>query len=202
MDPTISIIIVAAIAVFTSVTAPLILAHRTERMHRDDQLEVYRREDKVAAAAKAAADAQLEHQVAAASAAAAQVQGVADQAAIAATRLEAAQKETIARTNEVARTAAEANDRAERKLDQIHALVNSDMTAARQSELDQVRVLARVLERIISMTGAIPDPADVEALQWARDRASELEMILADRLVQFHQMEAEQARQAAERGQQ
>jgi hypothetical protein len=123
------------------------------------------------------------------------------QAADAASKLQAAQQETIARTNEVARLAAETARNQTAKLDQIHTLVNSDMTAARQSELDQHKAMLVVLQRVVSMAyakGTDPDPADVQAIEQTRRRIDELEAILADRLIQFRQAEADIALKAPE----
>jgi polyhydroxyalkanoate synthesis regulator phasin len=192
MDPAsvLSLIVIAVAAVFTSITAPLILARRTERMHREDQLADYQRQDQVA---KVAAET--------AAAAALQVQEVATLAAEAAARLEAAQAESIRRTDEVARLTASQAVQTDRKLDaidaqakRIHTLVNSDMTAARQSELDQTRAMVAVLRRVTSLAqekGTAPDPRDMEALSTADARVGELEQILADRLHQLHQVEDE-----------
>jgi uncharacterized lipoprotein NlpE involved in copper resistance len=79
----------------------------------------------------------------------------AKQAADAATLLVQAQKDTIARTDEVARLA-EASDK--RIVDQltaideqgkkIHILVNSDMTAARTNERDSMRLLLVALRQV------------------------------------------------------
>jgi hypothetical protein len=59
VDPAVIVTLVISVAgvIFASITAPLILAHRTERMHREDMLSDYQRQDKVAAAAKAATEA-------------------------------------------------------------------------------------------------------------------------------------------------
>jgi hypothetical protein len=185
-----SLIVIAVVAVFTSITAPLILARRTERMHREDQLADYQRQDQVARVAAETAVA-----------AARQVREVASLAAEVAARLEAAQAESIRRTDEVARLTASQAVRIDGKLDaidaqakRIHTLVNSDMTAARQSELDQTRAMAAVLRRVTSLAqerGTEPDPRDVEALIAADARVGELEQILADRLHQLRQVEDE-----------
>ncbi len=189
-------------AVFASITAPLILSHRTERMHREDQLEQYRREDEVAKRAQETAASLMAQQQQSATAAATLVRQVAEQAAEAAAKLQAAQRESIKRTDEVARLAAQAAQKADAKLDQIdlqakriHTLVNSDMTAARQSELDQTREMVIVLRRVIdlaNMRKVPPDPKDVTALENAILRVTDLEGVLADRLAQMRLVEAEQ----------
>lgn len=157
------LIITILVAVFASVTAPLILAYRTERMHREDRQADYARQDEVALRAAEASAALLNEQ-----------------------RL-------------IAAGTHEANgklDKLDKQAKRIHTLVNSDMTAARQSELDQTRAMADVLRRVIAVAtaaaGQEPDPADVEALERADKRIEELQAILADRLYQAQQVEAEQ----------
>jgi hypothetical protein len=56
----ISVTLGVILALFSSITAPLILAHRTEKMHREDREAEYARQDEVqrAAEAKAAIQAQ------------------------------------------------------------------------------------------------------------------------------------------------
>lgn len=202
---TVIVVVVSVLtAVFASITAPLILSHRTERIHREDQLEQYRREDQVARRAGEASSLLLLQQKQTAQAAAELVREVADQAAEDARKLQAAQKETIRRTDEVARVAAATASEASRKLDQIdaqarriHILVNSDMTAARQSELDQTRAIAVVLRRIIALAvanpAAEPEAEDIAALKRATARITELELILADRVRQMRLVEADAA---------
>lgn len=141
----VSLIAVAVGALFSSITAPLLLARRTERQQRSDRLADYERQDEVARLAARAVAAQAYQ----------------------------------------ARLAGE-------KLDKIHTLVNSDMTAARQSELDQTRVLVAVLRRVVALSRqrGHQDLADVEALERASARAGELEAMLADRLHQLRESEA------------
>ena len=163
MDPAVIVTLVISVAgvIFASITAPLILAHRTERMHREDMLSDYQRQDKVAAAAAAAAVAAQE--------AARQAQ---EQAVSAAAKLDDLSAQT----------------------QRIHTLVNSDMTAARQEELDQAESLIVVLNRVIQLArdkGMMPDPSDIDALERTQRRRDQLELILADRLSQFHASEEE-----------
>jgi hypothetical protein len=193
MDPTIIITLSASvcIAIFSSITAPIVLSHRTERMHREDMLEQYRREDLVAKKAEAARIELANSQKA-----------IADQAAKAAHLLLNAQRESIARTDEVARLAAATAASTELKLDQldlqtkrIHTLVNSDMTAARQEQLDQTRVTVQILERVIALAvskGQVPEPQDVLDLSTAKESIANLEAILADRMEQMRKVQADQ----------
>lgn len=137
------IIALILVAIFSSVTAPLYLAHRTEKMHREDLRIQYARED------------------------------------------------------EVARLAAGSILSQNAQLERIHTLVNSDMTAARQSERDQTMAMTAVLRRVISLAqsrGQAPDVQDVEALQAAEKRVFDLDRILADRLAQMRLVNAEAAK--------
>jgi len=161
MTTLIAVALAIITSIFASVTAPLILAHRTERMHREDQLADYQRQDKVAAAAAAAAVAAQE------AARVAQAQAV---------------------------DAASKLDDLGAQTHRIHTLVNSDMTAARQEELEQAESLIVVLQRVIQLAkdkGIMPDPSDVDALERTQRRRDQLELILADRLAQFRASETE-----------
>jgi hypothetical protein len=192
--------------IFASITAPVILMLFTSRQHRQDRAADWAREDAKELARKQAAED------VAAKAAKAASDLVKSQAAIAraaeATRLQAAEAaRLLVRNNDRAAAAAEATNS---KLDQldlqtkrIHTLVNSDMTAARQSELDQTRAMTVVLRRVISLAqntpGAEPDERDVQALEAASLRIADLEAILADRMQQMRIVEA-QAAVAAQTG--
>jgi hypothetical protein len=168
----IGLIVVAVLAVFSSVTAPLILAHRTERMHREDLLEEYERQDEVAAQARAANATMLAQQQLAAEAA----------------RLrEETSHDLLRRINAQA--------------DRIHTLVNSDMTAVRQEELDQAEAMVMVLERVLGVAvskGVEVEPEDVSALEEARTHRDKLQQVLADRLQQLR--ESEESLQLTEAG--
>jgi hypothetical protein len=185
VDPAVVVTLVVSVAgvVFASITAPLILAHRTERMHREDMLSDYQRQDKVAAAAAAAADAAAE-----------QVKAVAAQAAEAASILQAAQAESIRRTDEVARLtaqqAAQANARLDdtnSKLDVIHGLVNSNMSAAMQSELDALTTSLAMMNEVVDLkrsSGSEPTAEAVISIQDTEAKIAELRATIADRLQQ------------------
>jgi hypothetical protein len=168
MDPTVVITLVVAVctAIFSSVTAPIILAQRTERMHRADQLEEYRRQDVVA-----------------------------KQAADVAARLLKAQEAEVVRTDEVARLAAKNSQQTKLKLDRIHTLVNSDMTAALQAQQDQAQIMVGTLKRVIQLAqakGEKPDPEDLRELESAQASITRLEAVLADRQAQQAKVDAEQ----------
>lgn len=150
----VSIVVLGSIAVFTAVTAPLLLTYMTSRIRAEERRLDYERQDKIAE-----------------------------------------------RVAEVARVTAESADHVTEKLNkisnqaaQIHTLVNSDMTAARQAELDATRVVLRVLKRVVRTSldkGVRPDQPDLDAIDDATARISELEQILADRMLQFRKAEDE-----------
>jgi hypothetical protein len=163
VTPAVVVTLVVSIAgvIFASVTAPLILARRTEAMHREDMLEDYKRQDRVVAAAAAASSAAQ------------------------ASALAAEQRASIA-TGKLDDLAVQTK--------RIHTLVNSDMTAAREEQLEQAESLIIVLQRVIQLAqskGIAPDPADVDALERTQRRRDQLELILADRMTQLHASEAE-----------
>ena len=82
----------------------------------------------------------------------------------------------------------------------IHTLVNSDMTAARQSERDQAQAMITVLRKVITLAeerGLVPEESDIDALQTAEQRVVDLDRILADRMQQMRAVEEEAARPGA-----
>jgi hypothetical protein len=197
VDPTIVVAAVSLIGVLAvGVLAPAWLLSRTEKIHREDREADWARQDKVAEkAAKAAEDLATSQKK------------IADQAAVAAQLLVDAQAETIRRTNEVAAAAAERDSQVALQLSKIdaqaqriHTLVNSDMTAARQSERDQTIAMTAVLRKVIALAesrGQVPDKTDIQALAAAERRVTELDQILADRLAQMRVVEAEAAKPGA-----
>jgi len=159
---TVSIVLVLVVAIFSSITAPLIISARTEKRHRDDRQADWDRQDAVAAAAKQTAT----------DLAASQKRN-ADQAAEAATLL-------LAANERVAHTAQVTNG----KLDVIHQLVNSSMTAAMQSELDAtVRELAMMREvmELKRAAGTEPAPETLAAIDATQAKIGELAASLQDR---------------------
>jgi len=158
----IAIVVSILTAVFASITAPLILAHRTERMHREDRLADYERQDKVARAAEQTATDLIASQ-----------KKIADQASEAASLL-------LAANERVAQTAQVTNG----KLDVIHTLVNSNMTAAMQSEYDAtVRELAMMREvlELKEAAGREPGPEAQAAIAATEVKLAELAAALEDR---------------------
>jgi len=158
----IAIVVSILTAVFASITAPLILAHRTERMHREDRLADYERQDKVARAAEQTATDLIASQ-----------KRIADQAAEAA-RLLLDANERVAKTAQVTNG----------KLDVIHTLVNSNMTAAMQAEYDAtVRELAMMREVLAlkEAAGGSPGPESEAAIAATEAKLAQLAAALEDR---------------------
>jgi hypothetical protein len=154
MTTLIAIILAIVTSIFASVTAPLILAHRTEKMHREDMQTDYARQDKVALeAARASAAAQGSAQMA-------------QQAAEG--------------------TAAKLDD-TNSKLDVIHGLVNSDYSAAMQSQLDALITSAAMMREVMDLkrsAGHEPTAEADIALQNTEAKIAELRVAIADRLKQ------------------
>jgi hypothetical protein len=119
--------------------------------------------------------------------------------------LQASQRLTIEKADEVAAVAAQvarsvaAATKADvsethAQLKQIHTLVNSDMTAARQGELNQARLTLVMLRRIVALTEAAGrdiTSAELSEIERTEQRIAELEAIIADRMTQFRLAEAE-----------
>lgn len=126
----ISLVVSALLAVFASITAPLILAHRTATMHREDRLADWARQDEIAEAAR------------------------------------------------------ESAARVDNKLDVIHVLVNSNMTAAMQAELDAIKreiVMMREVVVLNLAAGREPTVEALAAIEATQVKITELESQLADR---------------------
>lgn len=155
-------IIVICVAIFTSVTAPLLIAHRTERMHRDDREADWARQDEVAAKAAEAANELLSSQ-----------RRVAAQAAEAAALL-------LANNERVAATQSETNS----KLSIIHTLVNSNMTTAMQSEYDAIVRELALMKEVMALNqaeGRQPTTASLSAIEATEAKIKELAAALEDR---------------------
>jgi hypothetical protein len=184
---------VVFVALIVSVFAPLILAWVTGRQQRMSKQQDWDRQDALAKRAEDAAAALAERTAAALRKsqedAAAAVSRVSD-------RLAANQAEVMRRGDEVARLAAKSQAETNTQLKQIHTLVNSDMTAARQEELNQTRQALDALQRIIARDyedERAPSEADLAAVVEKEARIEELTAILADRRVQQLVVEKEQA---------
>lgn len=175
---------IIVVALITSVIAPTVLG----RINTTAQLRVnrqnWRRQDAVAAAVEATSARLIESQAATA-------RETKIQAAKAADLLLAAQAETIKRTDEVAKAAAHADADIQKQLVTIHKLVNSEMTAARQAELDQTRLLVAALRRVVMLgehrgTDTSEDQEEIDA---AEGRIRELRAVLAYRKTQETEMD-------------
>jgi hypothetical protein len=143
-------------------TAVLVAAEQQAKLRSSEKAEDWRRQDAVAEKVAAAAI---------------KTAGAAD-------LLLQAQADTVKRTDEVARLAAETDKRVFDKLGEIHILVNSDMTAARTAERDAMQLLAVSLDqqRLANLKIGIPvAPALMEQIEYAKTRIVELDQILADR---------------------
>lgn len=168
-------VVIALIAAFGAGTVglagQLLLGRQAAKLRREEKQEDWARQDKVAEQAERAAALLLERQDA-----------VAAQAAEAASLL-------LDANERVAETAAVTNG----KLDVIHTLVNSNMTAAMQAELDAtVRELA-MMHEVIDMkraAGAEPSVAALAAVEATATKIDELQVTLADRLKQNEKVEA------------
>ena len=107
---------------------------------------------------------------------------VADRVAEAAERAAGAARLLLAANERVAATAAETNT----KLDAIHTLVNSNMTAAMQAELTAVEAQRVVLQEVVALKEANGVPADESraTIETLNNRVNELRAVLTDRVEQ------------------
>jgi hypothetical protein len=165
----ISLIAVAVVAIFSSITAPMILAHRTERMHREDQLADYQRQDEVAKRAKETALAMAVQQDVI-------IQQQKDAAEAARMRAEQAK-----------RTAAVTAKSTDDKLDIIHRLVNSTLSAALAAELDALVGSLAMMKEVADLkkaAGHEPAGESAIAIQSTEAKIAEIRATLASRLEQ------------------
>ena len=167
------IALIAGVQVLLLTVVQALITARKERrdaaIRAEEKREQYAREDLVAA----------------------RVAAVSQQAAAAQQLLVAAQKESIKRTDEVARLAVESGQHIAAQLTEIteqgkkiHILVNSDMTAARTNERDQARLTLIALRRVQALSANLGLPIDTDeekAIKIAEERITELDHILADR---------------------
>lgn len=148
MSLIISLVFSAVLAVFASITAPLYLAHRTERLHREDREADYARQDALAAEARLAADE--------------------------------ASRALLAANEHVAAAA----DRTNEKLDIIHTLVNSNMTAAMQSELEAIQREMALMHEVVALNraaGREPAREALAAIEATQAKITELTIALKER---------------------
>jgi hypothetical protein len=145
-------------------------------LHKAEKDEDYRRQDAVAKAAAKTAALLLEQQAATIAATVA----VKEQAA------EAAQ--LLAQNTKAVTATAQAQDakldRQEGKIDRIHVLVNSTLTAAKQGELNSLRANMVLMQKVVTLESANGQSASPEAakeMEVTAARISELEGELVER---------------------
>ena len=160
MSETVQVALIASIV--GPVVLSVILAFFNGRAKRED----WRRQDQLEAI-----KAEREKEVAA-------------QASEAARLLLEAQKASEERLKEVAHLAKISNAKTEGSLKEIHTLVNSDMTAARQSELTQTQALLILMKSNKARdeaAGLKTSTSDQAAIDAQEIRVLELQRILDDR---------------------
>lgn len=152
-------VIVAIVVAFSSVIAPVWLAHATGKQRRKEKAEDYAREDAVAArllkAQSETADA-----------------------------IVVANEATTRATREVGKAAAERTQVINGKLDVIHTLVNSQMTAALQAEFDAINLHLIALKEISSLkeeAGRTPSKEASALIKATQIKLDELREVLATR---------------------
>lgn len=151
-----NVTILVAVAIFSSITAPLILSLMQGRQRRKDKEEDWERQDRLAKAAH-------------------------ETAILAANSLADSSKEIAA----VAREQFEITDN---KLDVIHQLVNSNLTAAMEGEMEalvgQRALMVEMLD--LKATSGQPDvsPETKKVLYQIDLKIAELRIALADREIQ------------------
>lgn len=158
-------VLVALIVAFAGVVGPLFLSYLNGRQRRAERAEDYARQDKVAARVEVAAGKAVK---------------VADKAAEAAALL--VESNAVA-----AETAASATADTNRRLDQIHTLVNSNMTAAMQAELDRTQEVLVMLREVMALNEAAGRPPSEDArtrIAVTERKVGELSATLNDRLAQ------------------
>lgn len=163
-------IAIALVGAASGIISPLLLALLINRNRRAEKQEDYKRQDDVAT-----------------------------QAAEAAKLLAARQDDAAAKAAEAATLLLAANERVAKdtkitngKLDVIHGLVNSNMTAAMQAELDARRENLALLLEVVEMkraAGHEPNSETLLLIGAAKGKIAELEAGLSDRLKQSKEIE-------------
>jgi hypothetical protein len=111
-----------------------------------------------------------------------------------AARVEAVREAVIESDAQVARVAAENNAAVSSKLEQIHTLVNSELTASQERALRADRASLQALKEVVALKaerGLDPDPESLVAIEDAQRRV--------DKLAHELEHKAEQTRVADER---
>jgi hypothetical protein len=166
-----------AIALFASVTAPIMLNALNTRNASRERDRLWEREDEKAreAAAQRAADIARQNQVAKRAEEAAEL--LAEATARAAAKAEDARIALIASNETVARIARESAASTNAELRVIHRLVNSSLLAAMQAELDSTLRLRAVLKELIAANknaGIEPTPESAALMATTDARIIEL----------------------------
>jgi hypothetical protein len=139
--------------------SPVLLSVLNSRAQRKANLQEYKRQDQIADRLEKRQDAQAE-------------------------KVEKAAALLVVSNREVADAAKAASDVTIARLDVIHTLVNSQMTAAIQSELDATEanvVLMREIIGLNSVAGRNPTEASMDAVKATEVRIRELRVTLAER---------------------
>jgi predicted nucleic acid-binding Zn-ribbon protein len=157
--------IIAAFSAALALISPIILAALTNRARRQEKEQDYARQDAVAKAAKDSADA----------------------AKKAAEEVAAKLETTANTTNEKLSTTNEKLETLREGQDVIHTLVNSNMTAAMQSELDttrRTRVLMSELIELKKTSGHEPSTEALAELKTIDAKITELQANVTGRMEQ------------------
>jgi hypothetical protein len=166
VDPTVQVALIVAIFAFVG---PVVMAAVTYLVHRSEKKQDYARQDAVAAnAAEAARKLSIRQDQTAA------------KADIVAESLLASNE----RVAETAKTAADGLVVTNTKLDLIHTLVNSQMTAAMEAELMATQRELAMMREVVSLKTAAGHEPSTEALgeiSATEKKVSELRAKLADR---------------------
>jgi hypothetical protein len=183
---TLVILIVAISGPTAAIVGPLLLARRLDRQQRRKEVRDYKRQDAVAAraaevATQAAETARL----------------LLERQDAAATR----QDEVAAKAAEVASKLAETTTVTNGKLDDIHRLVNSNMSTAMQSELDALETSLAMMREVVDLkraAGREPTREALAAIDATSAKIREARSALADRQAQADAITARERRETPE----
>lgn len=156
----IDLVVTICVAVFASVTAPLLIALMMSRQRRIEKEQDYEREDK-----RREEDRAEEH-------------GRQDKAAAESkTAAENMAAKLLASNNKVATIALEANETTHGKLDVIHTLVNNTLTIAKQERYDGLKrelVLLKEMMALREASGQVTTPTMLETIAQTERMINEL----------------------------
>lgn len=181
MVPVISETVVIALVV--SIISPLIVSIISNRQRRNEQLEDYTRRSMVATRAEETERLLLERQ-----------NIIAEKVQEAANLLAIQQRAVSEKAEETASLLLESNERVAKsalltngKLDQIHTLVNSNMTAAMTAVLDAREISLQLMKEVSALKAAAgrpPSKSSISAINQAQKKVSKIKADLAHRLKQ------------------